>query len=78
MHYALYKKPWQYDDVIDGEYFWHYAKESPFYQVIKEIKEGFDEEQRIKKEAVAKEIVAHATKIIESGDTFSIRLGREV
>ena len=32
VHYNLYKKPWQYDDVIDGEYFWQYASSSPFYQ----------------------------------------------
>ena len=34
VHYALYKKPWQYDDVIDGDYFWHYAETSPFFGEI--------------------------------------------
>ena len=74
VHYALYKKPWQYDNVIDGEYFWYYAKKSPFYQTIKERKNGFCEEQKAEKKAVAKEIITHAIKIVESGDTFSTRL----
>ena len=34
VHYALYKKPWQYDDVIDGDFFWHYAETSPFFGEI--------------------------------------------
>ena len=31
VHYALYKKPWQYNDVLNQEYFWTYAKKSPFF-----------------------------------------------
>lgn len=70
VHYALYKKPWQYDDVINGEYFWHYAKGSPFYQVIKEKKDSFNEEQRAKKEQANIEIVEHAKRVIASDNTF--------
>lgn len=75
VHYALYKKPWQYDDVIDGEYFWQYAKRSPFYEVIRARKEAFGEEARAEKETMAKEILVHALRIIESDDTFAKKLG---
>lgn len=71
VHYALYKKPWQYDDVIDGEYFWHYAKHSPFHEQILEAKENFGEEERRMKEAVAKEILEHADQIVASDYTFT-------
>jgi len=74
VHYALYKKPWQYDDVIDGEYFWNYAKRSPFYELICEIKNSFGEKDREDKEAMAKEILDHALKIIDSEDTFVKKL----
>lgn len=74
VHYALYKKPWQYDDVMDGEYFWTYAKSSPFYDIILERKANFSGEEREKKEAVAKEILEHANKIIASDYTFSKKL----
>ncbi len=74
VHYALYKKPWQYDDVMYGEYFWRYAKSSPFYQTICQRKEDFSDEDRAKKDAVAGEILAHALKIIKSDETFAKKL----
>ncbi len=74
VHYALYKKPWQYDDVMDGEYFWSYAKKSPFYDEICQRKDNFSESERAQKEATAHEILEHALRIIDSEDTFSKQL----
>ena len=76
VHYALYKKPWQYDDVIDGEYFWHYAEQSPFYEEILFNKQNFGEAQRAQKEATASEILLHARRIVASDHTFSKELCR--
>ena len=70
VHYALYKKPWQYDDVIDGEYFWHYAKISPFYDEILHRRASFGEEERAKSEATASRILIHANNIVASDCTF--------
>ena len=74
VHYALYKKPWQYDDVTDGEHFWHYAKESPFYSEICSRKASFGVSERAAKEETATEILEHAIKIVSSDDTFSKKL----
>lgn len=74
VHYALYKKPWQYDDVIDGEYFWQYAEQSPFYGEIRRRRESFGETERLAKEATATEILEHALKIVESDVTFAKKL----
>ena len=74
VHYALYKKPWQYDDVMDGEYFWQYAKASPFYGQIRLNMLNFGETERAKKEAAALEILEHACRIVESDNTFSRKL----
>lgn len=76
VHYALYKKPWQYDDVMDGEYFWSYARRSPFYDEIVERKASFGEEDMAKKDAAAKEILEHGLKIAESDYTFIKKLGK--
>lgn len=76
VHYALYKKPWQYDDVMDGEYFWHYAKQSPFYEIILERRASFGEAEKAEKEAIATEILEHAKKIVASDCTFSNKLGK--
>ena len=74
VHYALYKKPWQYDDVIDGEYFWKYAKNSPYYERILENKAAFGEKEKKLKDAAAIEILEHAEKIIASDYTFAKKL----
>lgn len=41
IHYNLAQKPWHYDDVVYGEYFWHYANETAFIERIKKAKENF-------------------------------------
>ena len=75
VHYALYKKPWQYDDVIDGEYFWKYANKSPFYKQILDRKANFSEKEKAANDAMAEEIISHANKIVASDDTFAKKLG---
>ncbi|MBQ8451784.1 MAG: glycosyltransferase family 8 protein [Clostridia bacterium] len=70
IHYALYKKPWQYDNVFLGEHFWEYAKKSPFYENILSIKENFDDEKKAKKEQAGIQIKLDALKIAESDNTF--------
>jgi len=71
VHYALYKKPWQYDDVADGDLFWRYAERSPFYAEILKTRAAFGEEERAKKEAAAVEILDHARRIVRSERTFA-------
>ena len=71
VHYALYKKPWQYDDVIDGEHFWHYAEKSPFYEQIRMNRDSFGKAEAAAKEETAREIIEHAIKIVKSEYTFS-------
>ena len=76
VHYALYKKPWQYDDVMDGECFWKYAKKSPFYELISQRKQNFGDAEKAQKELIAGEILEHALKIVDSEETFSKKLCR--
>lgn len=75
IHYALYKKPWQYDDITDGEYFWKYAKNSPFYELICARRKAFGKKERIANDEMAKEIILHANRIVASDDTFAKILG---
>jgi lipopolysaccharide biosynthesis glycosyltransferase len=70
IHYALYKKPWQYDDVINAEHFWKYARLSPFYDKILEIKASFDDVKKAQKDAANIEIIEHASRIINIDRTF--------
>lgn len=70
MHYALYKKPWQYDGVLGEAYFWKFAEESPFYKEILKRKESFDEAAMRKSQAAAKEIKEHALRIVAAKNSF--------
>lgn len=75
VHYNLYKKPWQYDDVADGEYFWCYARESAFYNEILERKRNFGQKERRAADAVAGDILSHARRIVASGNTLANVIG---
>lgn len=70
VHYALYKKPWQYDDVLNQNYFWEYAKTSPFYEEILNIKNSFTDEMKEKKEKANIDIVNHAKNCIKNENSF--------
>ena len=70
VHYALYKKPWQYDDVFLGEYFWEYANQSPFFEDILKIKNAFNDEAKAKKERAGVEIKEHGVRTLSSNNTF--------
>lgn len=70
VHYALYKKPWQYDDVLNQEYFWTYAKTSPFYKEILGLKDAYTDEMRQNKEKANIEIVEHAKRCLKNKNSF--------
>ena len=74
VHYALYKKPWQYDDVMYGEHFRYYAERSPFYEEILQRRNAFGDKERAEKEATATEILQHALDIVNSENTFARKL----
>ena len=74
VHYALYKKPWQYDDVLYGNLFWQYAEKSSFYEQICRAKNSFGEVEMAAHEATAREILVHAIQIADSDYTFAKKL----
>lgn len=77
VHFALYKKPWQYDDVINGEHFWKYAEKSPFYDEILKEKNSFSKEEMVEREQAAAHILEHTLELADSDYTFAKKLTRE-
>ena len=75
IHYNLFAKPWQNDDVYYQEYFWDVAKKSPFYENILKCKADFTEEKRLAKEKANKDIVKRALEICASDITMRKILG---
>ncbi len=46
IHYNLFQKPWNYDNIQYEEYFWSYAKETECYAALCEIKKNYSKEQK--------------------------------
>jgi len=46
IHYNLFSKPWHYDSIQYQEYFWNYARRSPFYPQILKTKRLYSEQER--------------------------------
>lgn len=44
IHYNLALKPWHYDGILYENYFWDFAKETPFFADILKAKESFTKE----------------------------------
>lgn len=70
IHYNLSEKPWHYKECKLSEYFWQYAKETPFYDEIKEALENYTEEERKKDEKHSENLYSLATQEIEREDNY--------
>ncbi len=46
IHYNLNYKPWYFDGILYGEYFWEIAKRTKFYNFIKNIKSSYGEKEK--------------------------------
>lgn len=43
IHYNLFLKPWHYSGIMYEDYFWQYAKKTPYYEEILTVKNNFTE-----------------------------------
>lgn len=46
IHYNLFAKPWHYKDVGYKEYFWDYAKKTPYYNKLLDILENYTDKEK--------------------------------
>ena len=70
IHYNLFLKPWQYDDVQYYDYFWKYAKSTPFYNEILEIKNSYTNEDRKKDSEWMDLMVSRAESLVGTKSTL--------
>lgn len=62
VHYNLAFKPWHFEDILYKEFFWMYAHETEYFDVIQQIKENFTEEDRIRGEQSHAKLIKLAKK----------------
>ena len=62
IHYNLGFKPWHFDNIPYQEYFWKYAKETEFYEKIKEFRKNYTEEDKERDDASSAKLMELAKK----------------
>ena len=70
IHYNLFLKPWQYENVQYYDYFWKYAKSTPFYDEILEIKNSYTNEDRKKDSEWMDLMVSRAKSLVGTKSTL--------
>lgn len=70
IHYNLFAKPWCYDDIPYGDYFWRYAGETEFFEEAQEHKRGYSEEQKASDETCLAELLRHGAEIANAEFNF--------
>ncbi len=74
IHYIMVSKPWHYHDCKFGDVFWRYAKQTPVYDEIKEILDGYTDEERERDAASAEKLLNLAIAETERDDTYMARI----
>lgn len=62
IHYNLAFKPWHFEDILYKEFFWMYAHETEYFDVIQQIKENYTEKDRLKDEQSHEKLIKLAKK----------------
>ncbi len=70
IHYNLFQKPWCYDNIPYEDYFWRYAKNSPFYEDILRHKETYSEEQKASDRTCLGNMVRKGPEVCRQPVTF--------
>lgn len=70
VHYNMFNKPWQYDNVPYGKYFWKYAEMTEFYDAILSIRRAFGKKDEEMQELGLVNLIDSAKKISMSDDNF--------
>jgi len=66
VHYNLFFKPWNYAGVQYEEYFWQFARETPFYDQLKSLRDHFSEVEKQRDAKAMELMVSRAGEIAKS------------
>lgn len=62
VHYNLAFKPWHFEDIMYQEFFWMYAHETEYYDLIWQIRENYTDEERAESEKSHQKLLKLAKK----------------
>lgn len=70
IHYNMFFKPWQYDDIAYGEIFWAYAERTAYAEEIRAIRAAFGLKDRLSQLSANRALHRNARRIALSGMNF--------
>lgn len=70
IHYNLFSKPWCYDNIQYGEYFWEYAATSGYSDEIKAYKDNYSDENKQSDSKCLELLIRRGDEIPSSDITF--------
>ena len=70
VHYNMFFKPWQYDDIAYGELFWKYAEKTACYDEIRSIRRAFGLKDRLAQLSANRALHRNARRIAQSPVNF--------
>lgn len=76
IHFNMFQKPWNYDNVLYEEYFWKYASKTEFYDEIRSMKGKYTEENKKADDQGLINLVNQSVRITNSDFTFKNHIGK--
>lgn len=70
IHYVMTDKPWHYPNARYGDYFWRYAKQTPFFEELKADAEAYSDAERAKDAASAARLLEIAKEETARQDNY--------
>ena len=71
IHYNMYRKPWHYEDVPYSESFWNYAKETKYYDELKQSLANYPEEAKKQDLIAGDKLVEYTKQIVKQEFKFA-------
>lgn len=70
IHYNLFAKPWCYDGIPYGDYFWRFAHETDFLEEARANKDGYSEQQKASDASCMATLIRRAGEIANADFNF--------
>lgn len=77
IHFNMFQKPWNYDNVLYEDYFWKYAQKTDFYDEISQMKGKYTDEDKRKDDIGGENLLNQSRRISASDFTFKNYIGKD-
>lgn len=77
IHYNMFYKPWKYENTMYEDYFWKYAKQTSYYDFLKNQQASYSDEQKRNDQVAIENLLKIAVNIANSDSNYkTIVLGK--